>query len=134
MADTILFLEHGPTSKIPIKVIDNGDSTYSLRVATAAAGAAVHANPSVANATSVTILAANANRKYVRIQNNSAANIAISLAGLVMTGIVPTTAKPCIVLAAGATYENPAHFCPTGAITAYQTSGGAIETISVVSF
>lgn len=97
-------------------------------------GEAVHANPSVPNATSTTILAANSARRYLLIQNNSAANIAISLAGLALTGIVPTAAKPCIVLAAGASYESPAHFCPTGAITAYQTSGGAIETISVVSY
>ena len=95
--------------------------------------ATTHANPSVANATSVTILAAQSDRKYLLIQNNSAADVAISLVGATLTGIVPTTANPCIVLDAGASYENPSHFCPTNAITAYQTSGGAIETITVVS-
>jgi hypothetical protein len=30
MADTKLFLSHGPTGKIPLKVFDNGDNTYSL--------------------------------------------------------------------------------------------------------
>ena len=92
-----------------------------------------HANPSVANATSVTILAAQSNRKYLLIQNNSAADVAISLVGDTLTGIAPTAANSCIVLDAGASYESPAHFCPTGAITAYQSSGGAIETITVVS-
>jgi len=34
MADAILFLEHGATSKIPIKVFDNGDGTYSMQAGT----------------------------------------------------------------------------------------------------
>jgi hypothetical protein len=92
----------------------------------------VHTNPNVANATSVTLLAANADRRYLLVQNNSAANIALSLEGGVLTGIVPTVTNECIVLAPGASYESPSHCCPVGAITCYQTSGGSINTISVV--
>ena len=128
------FIQRDGEGRVMIKAIDNGDGTYSIATTPAGVGGTpTHSNPSVANATSVTILDANTDRRYVLIQNNSTANIAISLAGLVLTGIVPTTAKPCIVLPPGASYENPSHFRPTSAITAYQTSGGAIETISVVS-
>lgn len=98
----------------------------------APASAPVHTNPNVANATSVTLLAANADRRYLLVQNNSAANIALSLDGGVLTGIVPTVTNECIVLAPGASYESPSHCCPVGAITCYQTSGGQINTISVV--
>lgn len=94
-------------------------------------GALTESNPSVANATSVTLLAANAARKYLLVQNNSAANIQISLAGGVLTGIVPSTVNPGLVLIPGASYESSPTFAPTGAITVYQTSGGAIETVSV---
>lgn len=95
-------------------------------------GTFVHSNPSVANATSVTLLAANTARRYVLIQNNSAANICISLNNATLTGIVPSSTNPCIVLAAGASYISPPNAAPTAAITVYQTSGGAITSITTV--
>lgn len=88
--------------------------------------------PTVANATSVTIASANPLRTYVLIQNNSAANVMISPSGGVLTGIVPTSTNKGIVLSAGAAWENPPHIDVAGAITAYQTSGGSINTISVM--
>lgn len=94
-------------------------------------GTPTESNPSIANATSVTLVAANPARKYLLIQNNSGANIQLSLAGGVLTGIVPSTANPGIVLIPGASYESSPVFCPTSDITVYQTSGLAIETVSV---
>jgi hypothetical protein len=96
-----------------------------------AQGTPTESNPSIADATSVTLVAANATRKYLLIQNNSAANVQVSLAGSVLTGIVPSTANPGLLLVPGASYESAPNFCTTSAITIYQTSGGAIETVSV---
>lgn len=38
MADTILFLSHGPTAKVPVRAFDNGDGSYSLATAAGAGG------------------------------------------------------------------------------------------------
>lgn len=89
--------------------------------------------PTVANATSVTIAAANPQRRSLFVQNNSSANIMISLEGATLTGIVPSASNIGIVLPAGASFEAEGYgICPVGAITAYQTSGASINTISVV--
>lgn len=91
--------------------------------------------PTIATATSVTIAAANVNRKFLLIQNNSAANIAINTNGAVLTGIAPTSTNFCIVLpsTAGANILRfQDGFLPQGAITAYQTSGSDINTVTVV--
>jgi len=89
-------------------------------------------NPSIANASSVTLLASNAARRFLAIQNNSAANICVSLVSGTFTGIVPSNTNPCIVIAAGATFSTPPNSAPTSTITVYQTSGGAITSVSVV--
>lgn len=88
--------------------------------------------PTFANASSVTLLAANSSRKYLLIQNNSAANIMISLSGQALTGIVPTSSNKGIVLAPGDSYESPRAYITLSAITGYQTSGGSINTVVVV--
>lgn len=89
--------------------------------------------PSVATATSVTVLSANPSRKFLLIQNNTAANIMISLSGATLTGIVPSATNIGFVLAAGAdyTHEFGTDSCPQGAVTVYQTSGGTVRTIVV---
>jgi hypothetical protein len=99
------------------------------------AGQTTTTTPTINNTTSTTILAANGVRKFLLIQNNSAANIAINLEGAVLTGIVPTATNKCIVLpsTAGANiirFEDG--FVPGTAITAYQSSGGALNTITVI--
>ncbi len=116
----------------------DGDATFAksnvegyLYVDTVRRNTLTHTNPSVANASSVTLVASAAQRKYLRIQNNSAANILINLNNAALTGIVPSNTNPGFVLAAGAVFETPPNFCPTAAVTVYQTSGGAITTISV---
>lgn len=89
--------------------------------------------PNVASGSSVTLLAANANRKYLLVYNGTGANIMFSLGGLTLTGIVPTATNIGEVLVPGQYYENPAHFCSTTAITVYQTSGATVNTIVAVS-
>jgi hypothetical protein len=89
----------------------------------------VTTTPTVATATSTTLLAAKNNRKYLAIQNNTAANIMISLSGATLTGIVPTATNRGIVLIAGQLYEAPSMLVPGGAVTCYQTSGGSVNTI-----
>lgn len=88
--------------------------------------------PSVATATSVQLLAANATRSYLLIQNNSAADIMVSLSGNTLTGIAPTATNKGIVLKPGASYDNPAHYVTNSAVTCYQTSGSTINTIYVL--
>jgi hypothetical protein len=99
------------------------------------AGKATVATPTVATATSVTVLAANGFRKFLMIQNNSAANIAVGLNGETLTGIAPTSTNKCVVLPSSAgsniiRFDN--NFVPNGAITVYQTSGSSINTVTVV--
>lgn len=89
-------------------------------------------NPSVADSTSVTCLAANRSRRMLTIQNNSAANIMISLTGATLSGIVPSGSNIGIVLSAGSSYTCPASYCTGTAITCYQTSGVAITSISLI--
>ena len=89
--------------------------------------------PTIATATSTTILAANLRRKSLRIQNASAANIMISLEGATLTGIAPTATNIGVVVPNGTTVTLAAgDICPTGILKAYQTSGGDINTVVVV--
>lgn len=90
--------------------------------------------PTINTATSTQVLAANTSRKFLRIQNSSAANIGISIQGDALTGIVPTVSNKCLVLSstAGANvFQTDPMFVPQGAVTVYQTSGGAINTVVV---
>lgn len=91
--------------------------------------------PTIATATSVQVLAANGARNFLMIQNNSAANIAISFSGATLTGIAPTSTNKCMVLPSTAgsnivRFDN--NFVPAGAVTVYQTSGGSINTVTVI--
>lgn len=98
-------------------------------------GTLLTTTPTINTASSTTILAANPNRKTLIIQNNSAANIMINLNGDALTGIVPTATNKGLVLpsSAGAnTLILTDLSLPSGAITAYQTSGAAINTVVVI--
>jgi hypothetical protein len=91
--------------------------------------------PTINSGASTTLITANAVRKFLLIQNNSAANIAIGLEGQTLTGIAPTSTNKCVVLpsTAGANilrFEDG--FVPGSAITVYQTSGAPINTVVVV--
>lgn len=90
--------------------------------------------PSVTTATSFTCLAANTSRKGFTIQNNTAANIMINPNNGTLTGIVPTATNLGIVLTPASSYTSPPNANPTAAITCYQTSGGTVNTISVVEY
>lgn len=91
-----------------------------------------HTQPTVTNTTSFTLAAAATQRKYLFVQNNSAANIMINLNNGTLTGIVPTSTNLGIVIPPGGFYETPPNFSPTAAVTVYQSSGGSINTISVI--
>lgn len=98
-------------------------------------GALVTTTPTINTATSTTILPANQTRKLLIIQNNSAANIMVGLNGETLTGITPSATNKGYVLpsTAGAnTLVLKDMALPSGAITAYQTSGAAINTIVVI--
>lgn len=91
--------------------------------------------PTINSGASTTVLAAKEYRNFLMIQNNSAANIALNFEGAALTGIVPTSTNKCYVLpsTAGSNIVRfDAGFIPQGAITAYQTSGGAINTLVVI--
>jgi len=98
-------------------------------------GALVTTTPTINTASNTTILAANPNRKLLIIQNNSAANIMIGLNGETLTGITPSATNKGYVLpsSAGAnTLVLKDMSLPSGAITAYQTSGAALNTVVVI--
>ena len=62
------------------------------------AGNLTTTTPTIATATSVTIATAKPFRNFLMIQNNSAANVAISFSGATLTGIAPTSTNFCYVL------------------------------------
>lgn len=98
-------------------------------------GATVTTTPTIDSGASTTILSANVNRKFLLIQNNSAANVAINTEGAALSGIAPTSTNKCIVLPSSAgnnTLMFDPMYVPSGAITCYQTSGGQINTVTVV--
>jgi len=102
---------------------------------TAFTGNTVTLTPTIATATSTQVLAADGFRKFLLIQNNSAADIAISFEGATLTGIAPTSTNKCFVLKSTAglnTIRFDTAFVPGGAITAYQTSGSPINTLVVI--
>jgi hypothetical protein len=102
---------------------------------TSFAGNATTTTPTINTATSTTLLAAKPFRNFLLIQNNSAANIAISFSGATLTGITPTATNFCYVLPSTAgsnVVRFDTGFVPAGAITAYQTSGSPINTVTVI--
>jgi len=102
---------------------------------TSYAGKAVTTTPTIPTATSTTILAANPFRKFLLIQNASAAHVGIGLDGQTLTGIAPTATNKCIDLTNndnGNRLVFSDGFVPNGVITAYQTSGASINSIVVV--
>lgn len=108
------------------------DALGALWVRETLQGTPTLTTPSVTTATSFTCLAANASRKSLLFQNNSAANIMLSLSGATLTGIVPTSTNIGIVLTPGSSYQSPPNYVSVSAITCYQTSGSTINTIVVV--
>lgn len=88
---------------------------------TAATGAPTDKSGAITTgATSQTLAAANANRKYIIIQNISAEDMWFR-----WDGSAATADKPSIKLATGQSWENPAHWCPTAAITVIAATTGS---------
>ncbi|MEI8166700.1 MAG: hypothetical protein WCG26_09975 [Chloroflexales bacterium] len=57
------------------------------------------------------LAAANASRVYLFVQNTSTGTLSLSFTG--------TASLTTLQLAPGASYENPPHFCPVGAISIF---------------
>lgn len=102
---------------------------------TAYTGNTTTTTPTIATATSTTVLAANPFRKLLIIQNASAAHIGIGLEGQTLTGIAPTATNKCLNLTNndnGNRLIFTNGFVPGGPITIYQTSGSSINTVIIV--
>jgi hypothetical protein len=102
---------------------------------TAYGGKATTTTPTLANTTSVQVLAANPFRKLLIIQNASAAHVGVGLDGQTLTGIAPTATNICLNLTNsdnGNRLIFTNGFVPTGAITIYQSSGAAINTVVII--
>lgn len=102
---------------------------------TAFGGIATTTTPTIPTATSTQVLAANPFRKFLLIQNASAAHIAIGLNGQTLTGIAPTSTNVCLNLTNNdngnrVIFANG--FIPTGPVTVYQSSGASINTVVVI--
>lgn len=111
------------------------DASTALWVHTGEISTATTTTPTVANTTSVAVLASNTSRKAALIQNGTAANICCSLSNATLTGIAPTATNFCsFVLTAGSSYSTPPNVTPTAAITCYQSSGGSVNTIMVTEY
>ncbi len=68
------------------------------------------------------LAAAMAARRYFLLQNNSDTGAWFNF------GVVAVASQPSIFLAAGASYENPAHFCPSGFVSIIGATTGKIFT------
>ena len=91
-------------------------------------------NPTVASGASVTLLAANANRKYLSVFNNHpTANLAVSWSGASLTSATPGLSNPCDIIPPGGGGRSfpDGGYLPTSAITGYQSSGASTNLISV---
>ena len=102
---------------------------------TAYTGNTTTTTPTIATATSTTVLAANPFRKFLLIQNHSGASIGVGLEGQTLSGINPSATNSCFNL----DNTNNANrlifsdgFIPGGVITVYQTSGAPINTVTVI--
>ena len=90
-------------------------------------------NPTIQTATSTLVLAAQKDRRFLMIQNNSGAPIAISFRGINITSLTPSASNPVFVLSNTPginVWMSGSEVVPSGAITVYQTSGGPISSIS----
>lgn len=102
---------------------------------TAFGGLATTTTPTIQTATSTQVLAANPFRKFLLIQNASAAHVGVGLNGQTLTGIAPTSTNVCLNLTNndnGNRLIFANGFIPTGPITVYQTSGAPINTVVVI--
>ena len=109
---------------------DSGSGTDVTPIPTQGTPSAT--NPTFASGSSVTLLAANANRKYLNIQNNTTFNILVSWTNATLTGAAPSASNPgMIIYGNGGGYEWPLNYVPTGAITGYQASGSSTNLVSV---
>ena len=94
-----------------------------------------HYQPTIANTTSVTCLAANKQRKGFTIQNTSeTADVMINLAAATLTGAVPSDTNKGFVLLPGGSYTTPPQASPTSAVTCYQDSGVSVNFVSIVEY
>lgn len=107
-------------------VTDNGDGTVSPKVTATsapAAGAVTDRSGTIAaGGTAQQVMAANTTRKYLFYQNNSDTDQWINW------GVVAVANEPSIKIVAGASYENPAHFCPSGLISVFCATTGKTFT------
>lgn len=102
---------------------------------TAYGGLATTTTPTIQTATSTQVLAANPFRKFLLIQNASAAHIGVGLNGQTLTGIAPSATNVCLNLTNndnGNRLMFVDGFVPTGPITIYQNSGAAINTVVII--
>lgn len=102
---------------------------------TAYGGIATTYTPTIATATNTQVLAANPFRKFLLIQNASAAHVGVGLNGQTLTGIAPTSTNICLNLTNndnGNRLIFANGFVPTGPITIYQTSGASINTVVII--
>jgi hypothetical protein len=91
--------------------------------------------PTINTGESTTIAVAKSFRNFLMIQNNSGANVALNFEGATLTGITPSATNKCFVLphtAGSNVVRFDAGFVPAGAITAYQTSVPAMNTLVVI--
>ena len=102
---------------------------------TAYTGNTTTTTPTIATATSTTVLAANPFRKFLLIQNHSGASIGVGLEGQTLTGINPSATNKCFNLDSTSNANRLIFldgFIPGGPITVYQASGASINTVTVI--
>lgn len=92
--------------------------------------------PSVAPNTSVQLVPAQNDRRFIMVQNNSNAPIALNFKGNVITSLTPSATNPVFILdhVLGnniwmASYE----VVPRGAIICYHSQAGTLNNILVVN-
>ena len=115
------FILNGAGAPTPIRLVDNLDGTWSISTSGGASQASKPTSGALTNrsgtiaagGTAQTAAALNAARIYLYVENPIGATETLWFS----TDATATVGSPSIGLAAGQAWENPAHFCPTGALS-----------------
>jgi hypothetical protein len=120
MANTTIVV-HATDGDVGIRLVDNGDSTYSYGVSFGSCAHTDRSGTITTGGTAQVAMAANSTRKGVIVQNTSTGDLRIST-----TGTASSTAG--IKLVAGAYWESPPGMVPSGAISIWGATTGQAFT------
>jgi len=115
-----------PDGTVSNIALDSGGTLLTASAAGSISGALTDRSGTITTGgTAQQAAAALSTRKYLLIQNPSGSGGTLWFS----TNATAVAASPSIELPPGASYENPAHFCPAGAVSVIHPTTGAKITV-----